>query len=56
MVRYDYRQRYQSALAVPVTTYKTFFQLDFPQEMVQENQVNMIIYDVKHEVIAEWKN
>ena len=43
-------------LAVPLTTYKTFFQLDFPQEMVQENQVKMIIYDVKLEVIIKWKN
>ncbi|NEU73125.1 fatty-acid oxidation protein subunit alpha [Hassallia byssoidea VB512170] len=43
-------------LAVPLTTYKTFFQLDFPKEMVLENQVKMIIYDIKHEVIAEWKN
>jgi len=43
-------------LAVPLTTYKTFFQLDFPKEMVLENQVKMIIYDIEHEVIAEWKN
>ncbi len=43
-------------LAVPLTTYKTFFQLDFPKEMVQENQVKMIIYDIEHEVIAKWKN
>ncbi|MGV0104104.1 XisH protein [Nostoc sp. DSM 114160] len=33
-------------LAVPLTTYKTFFQLDFPQAMIEENQVKMIIYDV----------
>ena len=43
-------------LAVPLTTYKTFFQLDFPKEMVLENQVKMIIYDIEHEVIAKWKN
>ena len=43
-------------LAVPLTTYNTFFQLDFPKEMVEENQVKMIIYDVKNEVISEWKN
>ncbi len=43
-------------LAVPMTIYNTFFQLDFPKEMVQENQVKMIIYDVKREVISEWKN
>jgi hypothetical protein len=43
-------------LAVRMTTYNTFFQLDFPKEMVQENQVKMIIYDVKREVIVEWKS
>jgi hypothetical protein len=43
-------------LAVPLTTYKTFFNLDFPRDMVEENQVKMIIYDVEHEVIAEWIN
>jgi hypothetical protein len=42
-------------LAVPLTTYKTFFQLDFPQEMIEENQVKMIIYDVEKEVIVKWK-
>ncbi|ALB42240.1 MULTISPECIES: XisH family protein [Nostocales] len=43
-------------LAVPLTTYKTFFNLDFPRDMIEENQVKMIIYDVEHEVIAEWIN
>jgi hypothetical protein len=43
-------------LAVPVTTYKTFFQLDFPKEMVEENRIKMIIYDVEQEAIVEWRN
>ncbi|OYD97084.1 fatty-acid oxidation protein subunit alpha [Nostoc sp. 'Peltigera membranacea cyanobiont' 213] len=43
-------------LAVPLTTYKTFFQLDFPQEMIAENQVKMLIYDVEQEVIFQWIN
>ncbi|WP_392535926.1 element excision factor XisH family protein [Nostoc sp. C117] len=42
-------------LAVPFTTYTTFFKLDFPKEMVEENQVKMIIYNVESEVIVEWK-
>ncbi|MBD2679518.1 MULTISPECIES: XisH family protein [Nostoc] len=42
-------------LAVPLTTYRTFFQLDFPKEMVEENRVKMIVYDVESEVIVEWK-
>ncbi|MBD2200632.1 MULTISPECIES: XisH family protein [Calothrix] len=40
-------------LAVPLTTYKTFFQLDFPKDMVEENRVKMIVYDVENEVIIE---
>ncbi|MEH2199801.1 XisH family protein [Nostoc sp.] len=43
-------------LAVPLTTYKTFFQLDFPKEMIAENQVKMLIYDVEQEVIFQWIN
>ncbi|MDZ8106912.1 MAG: element excision factor XisH family protein [Nostoc sp. DedQUE12a] len=42
-------------LAVTLTTYRTFFQLDFPREMVEENQDKMIVYDAKNEVIVEWK-
>jgi XisH protein len=42
-------------LAVPLTTYRTFFQLDFPKEMVEENRVKMIVYDVENEVIVQWK-
>ncbi|MDF2387807.1 XisH family protein [Nostoc ellipsosporum NOK] len=43
-------------LAVPLTTYKTFFQLDFPKDMIAENQVKMLIYDVEQEVIFQWIN
>lgn len=43
-------------LAVPLTTYKTFFQLYFPKDMVAENQVKMLIYDVEQEVIFQWIN
>lgn len=43
-------------LAVPLATYQSFFQLDFPKEMVEENQIKMIIYDAKREVIDQWRN
>ena len=43
-------------LAVPLATYKTFFELDFPKAMVVENQVKMIIYDAGREVIVESRN
>lgn len=43
-------------LAVPLISYKTFFQLDFPKEMIQENQVKLIVYDIEREEIIEWIN
>ncbi len=32
-------------LAVPDVAFNTFFQLDFPKLMVQENQVKLLVYD-----------
>ena len=43
-------------LAVPIITYNSFFQLDFPQLTVKENEVKLIIYDPEYEVISEWIN
>ena len=43
-------------LAVPLISYQTFFQLDFPKEMIQENKVKMIVYDIEREEIVKWRN
>lgn len=43
-------------LAIPNTAYNTFFQLDFPAEMIKVNQVRLIVYDVKKEAIVAWIN
>ena len=43
-------------LAVPIIAYNNFFKLEFPQLMVNENQVKLIIYNPDTEVITEWKN
>ena len=42
-------------LAVPDLTYNSFFQLDFPASMLEENQVKLIVYDIELEQIAQWK-
>ena len=42
-------------LAIPLTTYNTFFQLEFPQMMIQENQVKLVVYDPENEVIVKWQ-
>jgi hypothetical protein len=43
-------------LAVPLDTYETFFQLPFPQTIVQQYQLRLLIYDVINEVIVRWIN
>jgi hypothetical protein len=42
-------------LAVPDLTYNSFFQLDFPASMLEENKVKLIVYDIELEQIVQWK-
>ncbi|MBW4600901.1 MAG: XisH family protein [Calothrix sp. FI2-JRJ7] len=42
-------------LAVPPTTYQTFFQLQFVQKVIQQLQIQLMIYDPTKEEILEWK-
>lgn len=42
-------------LAVPDLVYNSFFQLDFPASMLQENSVKIIFYDIELEQILLWK-
>ncbi|WP_416671399.1 element excision factor XisH family protein [Egbenema bharatensis] len=42
-------------LAVPDLTYNSFFQLDFPASMLEENKVKLIVYDIQLEKIVRWK-
>ncbi|MEO1182260.1 MAG: element excision factor XisH family protein [Cyanobacteria bacterium J06636_28] len=41
-------------LAVPNRIFESFFQLEFPQAIIEENQVKLIVYDVQQEVIVSW--
>jgi XisH protein len=41
-------------LAVPVTVFNTFFQLEFVRYTLQRNQVNVLVYDPETEVIVSW--
>ncbi|NEQ26824.1 MAG: fatty-acid oxidation protein subunit alpha, partial [Microcoleus sp. SIO2G3] len=41
-------------VAVPLDTYRTFFQLEFTQVAVQHYQVLLIVYDSVNEVIVQW--
>lgn len=43
-------------LAIPVETYRDFFQLPFIQRTLRRYQVKLIIYDPKMEEIKQWIN
>ena len=43
-------------LAVPDLTYNSFFQLDFPASMLQENVIKLMIYNIKNEEIVQLKD
>ncbi len=43
-------------LAIPNRTFESFFQLEFPKAIIEENQVKLIVYDVQQEVIVLWKS
>jgi hypothetical protein len=42
-------------LAIPNTAYLTFFNREFPRIVIQQCQLDVLIYDIKNEVIISWK-
>ena len=42
-------------LAVPLTTYRTFFSLQFIQTVMRRFEVKVIVYDPANEVIWQWQ-
>ncbi len=42
-------------LAVPDNAYKTFFQREFARMVIQEYQLEILVYDIQNEVIVRWK-
>lgn len=43
-------------LAIPSFTYDSFFSLEFPQLMIKENNLKLIIFEPQKEVILAWIN
>ena len=43
-------------LAVPETTYRSFFQLALPKSVIEENSVRLAIYDIAIQEIVLWEN
>ena len=48
--------QHQLYLAVPLDTYKTFFQLEFTKTAIKQYQVLLIVYNPVDEVIVQWIN
>lgn len=43
-------------LAVPIETYDTFFRRRFVQSVIEREHLNIVVYDSREEVIAQWKS
>ncbi len=43
-------------VAVPVDVYHGFFQIPFIQEVVEEMQMKLVVYDIEQEEIEQWIN
>lgn len=41
-------------LAVPSDVYEKFFLTTFIQNLIKQNQLNLIIYDIEQEIIEQW--
>jgi hypothetical protein len=50
----DKHEQYQLFLAVPLETYKEFFQEALPQTSIKTYGVHLIVYDPTEEVIISW--
>jgi len=43
-------------LAVPLSSFETFFSLELPQLVIEENNLKLIIFEPEQEVIVTWIN
>ncbi|MFO5492814.1 MAG: element excision factor XisH family protein, partial [Cuspidothrix sp.] len=41
-------------LAVPITTFETFFKLELIQLVIQSQNIKLLVYNTKQEVIEQW--
>jgi hypothetical protein len=41
-------------LAVPITTFETFFKLELIQLVIQSQNIRLLVYNTKQEVIEQW--
>lgn len=43
-------------LAIPEEAYDNFFRLEFTQTVINNNNINLIVYNVEKELIIQWQN
>ena len=41
-------------LAIPNDTYEKFFLVNFIRDLIAQNQMNLIVYDIDKEIIEQW--
>jgi hypothetical protein len=46
---------YRLYLAIPLSTYDSFFQLPFVQATIQQHLINLLIYVPEEAAIAKWQ-
>lgn len=42
-------------LAIPDIAYQTFFQKDFPRMVIEEYQLELLVYDIENQEIVSWR-
>jgi hypothetical protein len=42
-------------LAIPDSVYKSFFQRRFTRSVIARNQINLLVYEPKQEIIVQWQ-
>ncbi|NET02342.1 MAG: fatty-acid oxidation protein subunit alpha [Sphaerospermopsis sp. SIO1G1] len=42
-------------LAIPDSVHKSFFQRRFTKSVIQRNQINLLVYEPKQEIIVQWQ-
>ncbi len=51
----EQKPEFKLFLAIPMGTFKTFFNLPFVQTVVERFQLSLLVYNPSEEVILEWK-
>jgi hypothetical protein len=52
----DQYPEYQLYLAIPLSTYDSFFQLPFVQATIQQHQLKLAVYEPEAKEIVKWQN